>query len=188
MLDGALRLPTLEATRLRLRPVTASDDAALLAIWGDATVCRYGAHPPLADLAAAAAYRGLIETGFATRTLFQWAIELHASGAVVGTCTLSSVCAAHRRAELGFGLRTDAWGRGYATEAVARLLDAAFGDLGFHRIEADVDPRNDASLGLLERIGFRREGLCRQRYFVNDEWQDGILLGLLATDARRARG
>lgn len=182
LLEGAARLPTLDARRLRLRWVTPDDDAALLRIWGDPEVCRYGAHPPLASLAEAAAYRGLIEQGFATRSLFQWAIELVASGEVIGTCTLNSLCAEHRRSELGYALATTARGHGYMSEALARLLDFAFGPMGLHRMEADVDPRNDASIRLLERLGFRREGLFRERYFLNDEWQDGILYGLLASE------
>jgi RimJ/RimL family protein N-acetyltransferase len=50
--------------------------------------------------------------------------------------------------------------------------------MGLYRIEADVDPRNAASLGLLERIGFRREGLLRSRFYVGGERSDSVILGL----------
>jgi RimJ/RimL family protein N-acetyltransferase len=69
-------------------------------------------------------------------------------------------------------------------EAIAALLDLAFGRLGLNRIEADVDPRNERSLAVLERLGFRREGLLRERHIVAGEIQDSVMLGLLARQWR----
>jgi ribosomal-protein-alanine N-acetyltransferase len=61
-------------------------------------------------------------------------------------------------------------------------LAHAFGPLGLRRVEADVDPRNAASCRLLERLGFRREGLLRERWRVNGETCDSALFGLLARE------
>jgi ribosomal-protein-alanine N-acetyltransferase len=68
-----------------------------------------------------------------------------------------------RRAELGYILGREHWGRGFAGEAQRRAIDFAFEDLGLHRLEADTHPDNAASLRSLERLGFRREGLLRER-------------------------
>ena len=59
------------------------------------------------------------------------------------------------------------------------MIGFAFSRLGLRRLEADVDPRNVASLRLLERFGFKREGLLRERYCMNAELQDAVLLALL---------
>ncbi|MFN2369802.1 MAG: GNAT family N-acetyltransferase, partial [Candidatus Krumholzibacteriia bacterium] len=83
------------------------------------------------------------------------------------------------RAELGYGLRADAWGQGYAAEAVGELLRFGFTELALHRVEADVDPRNEASVRLLERLGFTREGLLRERWIVEEEISDAAFYGLL---------
>ena len=56
--------------------------------------------------------------------------------------------------------------------------------IGLNRLEADIDPRNVASAGLLERLGFVREGLLRERWIVGDEVSDSALYGLLASDRR----
>ncbi|HEX2165116.1 MAG TPA: GNAT family protein, partial [Thermoanaerobaculia bacterium] len=64
----------------------------------------------------------------------------------------------------------------------------AFGPLALHRLEADVDPRNERSLKALERLGFRREGLLRERYFVAGEIQDSVMLGLLAREWEARQG
>ena len=123
-----------------------------------------------------------IREGFDAKRLFQWGISDLGSGRVVGTCTIWRVDRTHRRAEIGFALGRRHWGKGFAAEAVGALITFAFEQLNLHRLEADVDPRNDRSLRLLERQGFKREGYLRERYHVDGEIQDAIVLGLLRSD------
>lgn len=118
----------------------------------------------------------------ASRTLFQWGLALRADDVIVGTCTLAWLDWTHRRAEIGYALRSSSWRRGCMGEALPALIDHAFGDLALRRLEADVDPRNEASLRLLDKLGFKREGYLRERYDVNGELQDTVLLGLLARE------
>lgn len=80
-------------------------------------------------------------------------------------------------------------GQGYMTEAFARVLDAAFGEAGLHRIEANVQPGNTRSLALVERMGFAREGYSRRYVKVAGRWRDHVRYAMLAEDwpaARRA--
>jgi RimJ/RimL family protein N-acetyltransferase len=72
-------------------------------------------------------------------------------------------------------------------EALTAVIDYAFGPLGLRRLEADTDPRNGASLRTLERLGFTREGLLRERWQVGDEIPDSALWGLLAREWRERR-
>lgn len=72
-------------------------------------------------------------------------------------------------------------------EAVGALLDFALGALALLRIEADVDPRNRAFCHALERLGFAREGLIRERWIVGGEACDTAWHGLLAREWRRAQ-
>jgi RimJ/RimL family protein N-acetyltransferase len=88
----------------------------------------------------------------------------------------------HKRTEIGYVIGRDHWQQGFATEIVPRVIDFAFDELGLHRIEADIDPRNTGSIRIVERLGFRREGLLRERYHVNGEKQDSALFGLLKPD------
>ena len=184
MLAGARELPTIGTPRLQLRHIGAADVPALFGIFGDAEVCRYWSHPPLKDLEAAAEFQRGIARHFAERTLFQWAIVEREGGAMVGTCTLASLSAEHRRAELGYALARRAWGQGYIAEVLPAIIGFAFDTLALHRIEADVDPRNARSIGALEREGFQREGCLRARYHVAGEVQDAVLFGLLQDEWR----
>jgi RimJ/RimL family protein N-acetyltransferase len=103
----------------------------------------------------------------------------------IGKCTLIHFCEEHRRAEIGYILHRPRWGRGLATEACSALLEHAFSDLGLHRLEADTDPDNAASIALLEKLGFKREGRLRQRWRAGGEWRDSLWFGLLAGDWRQ---
>jgi RimJ/RimL family protein N-acetyltransferase len=181
------RLPTLEARRVLLRWLDDGDVAALYAIFADPEVMRYWSAPPLGDVEDAGRLLDEIRRHFREKTLFQWGVARREDDRVVGTCTLDRPDPVNLRAEIGFALSREHQGRGYMGEALDALLDHAFGPLGLRRIEADVDPRNAASIRLLEKLGFRREGHLRQRWRVGDEVQDSLFYGLLR-DERKTGG
>jgi len=178
--DG--ELPTLRGARVILRWLTAADVEALFEIFSDPEVARFLAIPRHHSREDTERFLDGIHEGFRTSSLYQWGIE-HA-GRVIGTCTLGGIDWENRRAEIGFALGRASWGQGLMPDALAVLIDHAFNDMGLHRIEADVDPRNTVSLRLLDRLGFRREGHLRERYFKDGEIQDSIILGLLRQDER----
>lgn len=180
----AARLPTLAAPRVHLRGMDGRDLDDLYAVYSDPEVTRYWSHGAWPHRDEASIYLEAIESGFQAGNLFQWGIALRASDRVVGTVTLYAIDHAQGRAEVGFALAREHWGHRYAREALTVLLAHAFDALALRRIEADVDPRNLASLRTLEALGFRREGYLRQRWQVAGEPQDSVLMGLLASDWR----
>lgn len=181
-LDGLPAFPRLQGKRICLRPPTADDADALFALFADPQVMRYWSRPPMTARAEAEGLIGEILAGFDQRTLFNWMVASRSDDALIGTCALFRIERRHRRAEIGYSLRSDQWGRGFAVESVSLMLDWAFRTLHLHRIEADIDPRNDSSRRLLERLGFASEGVLRERYFVGDEVSDTQLFGLLESD------
>ncbi len=173
--------------RLRLRPLTEADADALFAVFSDPAVMRYWSTPPWAERQQALDLVSRDQAAHRRGEYLRLGIEPREGGAVLGTCTLFSWQRSNRRAELGYGLARAAWGQGLATEALTALLHQGFGPLGLNRVEADIDPRNTASARVLERLGFQREGLLRERWIVGDEVSDSALYGLLRADwvARR---
>jgi RimJ/RimL family protein N-acetyltransferase len=105
---------------------------------------------------------------------------------VIGTATLFNIDLDNGRAELGYALGQDYWGKGFMNEALQALLEYAFGGLSLRRLEADVDPRNVASIRTLERLGFKKEGFLRERWCVAGEIQDALFYGLLKREWNRA--
>ncbi|HUO86483.1 MAG TPA: GNAT family protein [Thermoanaerobaculia bacterium] len=177
-------LPRLESPRPVLRGVTIDDAPALWDIFSDPEVTRYWSSPAYTDPRQAAELVREIEELFAERTLFQWDIARREDDRVVGTATIFQLEPYNLRAEVGFALGRAAWGQGLMREALTALFDFAFDTLALHRLEADVDPRNERCLRLLEGHGFRREGLLRERHHVAGEIQDSVILGLLAGEWR----
>lgn len=172
-------LPRLRAPRLTLRPLGPDDVPDLFEIFSDPEVARYWSSPPFTEMAEAEALLADVEESFRERTLFQWGIERKMDGKVVGTVTLWQLDLGNRRGEIGFALGRGAWGQGLMSEALGVFFGFCFGVLGLHRLEADVEPANGRSLRVLERLGFRREGFLRERWFTYGEWQDSVILGLL---------
>ena len=189
MIDGDT-LPTYEGERIRVRWLHAGDVPRLFEIFSDPVVTEFWSSPPMASPGDAELLLAEIHRLFHRRELFQWGIARRSDDQVIGTCTLASLDTDNRRAELGFALRSDHWRQGLMTEALAVLIDAAFTELGLHRLEADVDPGNARSIALLERVGFVREGYLRERWLTLGEPRDTVFLGLLArewADRRAAR-
>lgn len=187
-LSTALRegeLPTLRGSKVILRWLTVDDLDALYEVFSDPEVARYLAIPRHRSREDTEQFLAGIHEGYRTSSLYQWGIE-HA-GRIVGTCTLGGLDWENRRAEIGFALARAAWGQGLMPDALTALIDHAFEDLRLHRIEADADPRNSASLRLLEKLGFRREGYLRERYLKDGEIQDSVFFGLLRSDDRPGR-
>ena len=173
-------LPTLDGPRVALRWLTEADAGALFAIFSHPTVMRFWSTPPMADVAQAGKLVADIQEGFRSQRLFQWGVSRREDGRIIGTCTLFAINASQGRAEVGYALGHEYWGQGFMKEALTALVDYSFRKLALRRLEADIDPRNVGSLHAVERIGFRREGLLRERWKVNGELQDSVVLGLLS--------
>jgi RimJ/RimL family protein N-acetyltransferase len=169
--------------RLVLRRFTEDDIEAFAGYRSDPRVARYqGWSAPVPLTAAAELVRELAGGDPQQPGWFQYAIELRATRTLIGDIGVN-LHENRMQAEIGFTLATAYQGQGYATEAVRRVLDHLFGDHGLHRVSAECDARNLASVRLLTRLGFRHEGHRVAHTWLKGEWTDDLLFGLLATDS-----
>ncbi|PHQ53594.1 hypothetical protein BLA24_00025 [Streptomyces cinnamoneus] len=114
------------------------------------------------------------------RDEYYLAIVAPPSDHVIGFCRigLSGV----RAGKLGYAVAASEWGKGYATDAARTMIDFGFRTLGLHRISAAIGPDNLASINLIERLGFTREGVLRDHVHTNGVWRDSILFSTLAKE------
>jgi RimJ/RimL family protein N-acetyltransferase len=178
----------IESERLILRRFRDSDLASFMAYRNDPEVARYQSWESLVEQDARTFIREMesAQPGV-TGEWFQFAIESKETDWLVGDCALQVDGQEPYRAEIGFTLAREHQGKGFASEAVSRLLDYAFEELSLHRIVAIADCRNEPSWTLLERVGLRREGHFLENVWFKGGWSDEYLYAILKDEWLRMR-
>jgi len=98
---------------------------------------------------------------------------LRAGGAIVGYINVNEIVRGNfQSAYLGYGAVAAYAGHGYMSEGLELVLDRAFTDLRLHRLEANIQPGNAASIALVERAGFVREGFAERYLKIGGRWRD----------------
>ena len=162
------RLP-IQTDRLCLRPLVAADAPDLFGVYGDARAMRYWSTPPHAGLATTKALINRITETSNDPPLY---LAIERDGRAIGTVGL------HTEAEIGFILHADHWRQGLAFEAVSAIIPFIFAQTGAPALTADADPRNIASVSLLEKLGFDVVGTAERTFCVEGEWSDSVYLSL----------
>jgi [ribosomal protein S5]-alanine N-acetyltransferase len=104
-------------------------------------------------------------------------------GRILGVANLSQIFRGpFQNAFLGYYAFAGGTGHGWMTEGIGLALDHAFHDLGLHRVEANVQPGNDASVALLRRLGFSREGFSPRYLKIAGRWRDHERWAILAEE------
>ena len=186
----------LQTARLTLRLMTRDDVDDVLDWMSDLDVARYQLYEPrtreqvLEHIDKVAASVDLADDG----DFVEFALELPATeesrARVIGCIYFALKSAADSAGEIGWALTATHHGRGYAQEAASAVLDLAFGDVGLHRVHADLDPRNDASIALCLRLGMRHEAHFVENMMFKGAWADTGIYAILDREwhARRAPG
>ncbi|HSD13492.1 MAG TPA: GNAT family protein [Flavobacterium sp.] len=105
------------------------------------------------------------------------------TGDIIGACGFHTWSFEHHRAEIGYALNSDEhMGKGIMTETLKAVIDYGFKTMNLNRIEALIGPKNEASLRLVEKFNFTREGLLRQHYFKNNVMEDSVIYSLLRVE------
>ncbi|MGE0743402.1 MAG: GNAT family N-acetyltransferase [Hyphomonadaceae bacterium] len=165
--------PTLSAPDIVLRPLLVADAAALFAAHGDEAAHTYWSGPAHKSVAQTADYiRDTIDIPGA----HAWAIT-ESGGEALGRIAL--FVPRDGVGEIGIIMRPDAMGRGLASKALNLVIAHGFGALGLHRIGADIDPDNSASISLFLRAGFQREGLLRGNWKTHLGIRDSVIMSKL---------
>lgn len=178
--------PILATARLRLRQFRAEDADAMHACFGNPEAMRFWNQP---------VYTKRIETERAVRNFIDctpsyyrfWAVADAGTDRCLGLVNYHDGHIRSRRVAIGYIIDPARQRQGFATEAVSAMLDFIFGELGLHRVQAFIDPGNAASRALVEKLGFRCEGLLRDNLRVSDVWRSDLLYALLQTD-RQGQG
>ncbi len=174
-----VRFPILVTDRLVLRAPRRADAARLLAAWSDEETVRYFGTGPLHTRGEALEELQIFRVQASSGDGIRWILTQQGQDEYIGDIGFFDFAPEHARAEIGFLLARELWGRGLMGEALDAALGYGFRVKCLHRVEALVDPRNEPCLRLLQRAGFEREGTLREYEFERGEFIDLVLLSLL---------
>lgn len=169
-------------SRLILAPLAEDDVVPFFEYRSDPSVCRFQSFEPRSVDDARQFIEASSSAGGSVDAWRQLGIRLRGSGALVGDLGFRFSRQQPHRAEIGVTVAPDHQGQRIATEAVAGLLGHLFGSFGMHRVFASVDPRNEASMAMLQRVGMRPEAHFRQSLWFKGEWADDVVFAILRSE------
>jgi ribosomal-protein-alanine N-acetyltransferase len=154
--------PQLETDRLVLQEIGLADARALFEIFSNLEVTITTDIYPLKSLAEAESMVVFMTNQFNYKSGLRWGITLKGEDKVVGTCGYNFFDERGRRGEIGYDLARSRWGKGIVTEAVSAIVRFGFDKIRLNRIEATTNLDNVASMRVLDKLGFKEEGILRQ--------------------------
>ena len=172
-------LPTLETERLILRKMVLNDAEAVFAYASNSEVSRYTLWETHRSIEDSRAFLEFATQKYENGGEPDWGIVYRGNGCLVGACGLVNWEAEHARAEVGFVLSREYWGRGLMSEAVRAILRFGFKRMNLNRIEARCIAENAASARVMEKAGMVYEGTLRQREYIKGAYRDIKLYAIL---------
>lgn len=171
--------PILETERLRLREITMKDADGIFACFSNKDVTRYYGQETLERIEQAEAFVDFFANSFKEKRGIRWGIEIKGTEGIIGTIGFNAWSPKHRRTEIGYEIHPNHWRKGYASEAVLKVIQYGFDELHLTRIGAVVFIDNEASNQLLYKLGFQKEGVLRNYMYQNGLAYDTNVYSLL---------
>jgi ribosomal-protein-alanine N-acetyltransferase len=182
------QFPILKTPRLTLRELSLKDAEAIFKMRANQRVNQFIARPTMEDSESAADLVQRTRDAYANQQAIGWAGVLRDGVTIIGSCGFNRFEAENLRAEIGGEMAPKYWGKGIAQEAVAAILQFGLETIGLHAIEAKVDPGNRGACALLDRFGFVKEAVFRDRIYFQGEFRDMAVYTLIKGNEKKLAG
>lgn len=176
------QFPQLETSRFVLRQAQHADADDLYQLYADQAVVQYMSFIPFTSVDEALDEMKWYERIFAEQSGLRWMIEDRETSKVIGTCGFLAYEQEHHRTELGYDLSSAYWGKGIMKEVASCIIQFGFEQMKLNKIEAKIEPDNQASIRLVEKLGFVQEGLLRQHEYEYGAYVDLAIFALLQSE------
>ena len=177
--------PIINTERLLLRQVDKTDVNEIFFLRSDEIIMKYLDKAPAKNLDDAYKFIQLISDNEKNNIDITWAIALKGNPKLLGTICFWNIQKEHYRAEIGYVLHPEHWGRGLMQEAITAVLKYGFNIMNLHSVEAQVNPNNTSSIKLLEKNGFIREAYFKENYFYDGKFLDTAVYSLLTSEHKK---
>ncbi|WP_079507579.1 GNAT family N-acetyltransferase [Mesobacillus jeotgali] len=173
------QFPLLETERFSLRELKTEDAPHLFGYFSQDIVTKYYNLENFTEEQQAFDLINKFSQGFIEKRQIRWGAELKDTGKVVGTCGFHAIDIKHFKAEIGYELHPDYWGKGMMPEITKAILRFGFGTMGLNRIEALYHPNNEQSWNVLKKSGFEYEGTLRKRWLDKGKFVDAAIASII---------
>jgi len=174
--------PELESERLIFRKIYLSDAKEIFSIRSNDDVMKFMDVPRHLSISDSEKLINVSEESYKKETGINWAIIEKDSNSFIGYIGFIRIFSEHCRAEIGYVLKPEYWGKGYMFETINKIVRFGFKEMNLHSIEANVNPLNERSQKVLERVGFKREAYFRENYLFDGKFLDSVIFSLLEKD------
>jgi ribosomal-protein-alanine N-acetyltransferase len=174
-----MNFPILETKRLKLIELTHQHIDSLYEIFSLEEVTRFYGTNRFTLPVEASRLIDMFHKNLLDKRGIRWGIKVKENQRMIGTVGLNGLQLKNKRAEIGYELHPAYWRKGYSEEAIKAVINFSFNQLDLHRIGAVVYPENEASINLLIKLGFAKEGLLRGYINQNEQFHDTYVLSLL---------
>ncbi len=187
LLELFRKFPEIESERLLFRDILHSDSNDLFEIYRNRKALKFQVISPFRSMAEVKRYVDVVHDGYQNRYFIRWGLVEKQTGKLIGLISLHHLELWNYKAEIGYMLNEAYWNMGYATEAVDKLLEMGLVKWGLHKVEAEIHPGNAASMRVVEKLGFVKDGYKREAAFDREKksYQDRILYSLLADEYKK---
>ncbi|MDF2787095.1 MAG: acetyltransferase [Neobacillus sp.] len=171
--------PTLETKRLKLIEITPIYAESIFKILSLEEVTRYYGTDTFTSIEEAKKLIDMFQKNFYEKRSMRWGIVLKKNNKFIGTLGLNGLQLKNKKAEIGYEIHPSYWRKGYTSEAINEVLRYSYLELELNRIGAVVYLENEASSNLLEKLGFKKEGVLRDYLFQNNSYHTTSMFSLL---------
>jgi len=177
--------PDLESERLFFRKITVDNAKDFFDLRTNDAVLRFMDVVRFNSVEDASKMIISLEESYKKESGINWSIIEKQSNNFIGYFGFWRIITEHCRAEIGYALNPEYWGRGYMCETIKRMTRFGFKEMCLHSIEANVNPLNERSKKTLEKTGFKKEAYFRENYLFNGDFLDSVIYSLLEKDLKQ---
>jgi len=174
--------PNIETKNLILKSFAIQDAEELFKIRSDDRVTKYLDRDNHKTVDESGTMIQAIIQSYKDKAGITWIIREKASFEVLGYAGFWNLVRENVRAEIGYALKPEYWGKSYMSEILLKVIEFGFNEFKLHSIVGNVNPENKRSIKLLEKLGFKKEAHFREDYLYNGKYLDSEIFCLLETD------
>jgi ribosomal-protein-alanine N-acetyltransferase len=168
------QFPELKTERTNLVWLSAKDRAFVHRLFADKQVQEFRGAPQFSKMEEAEELLWRWRKKFAAGDGIRWGIFHREGQSLIGTAGIKHIDYEHKRGEISYELIPGWWNRGIMTEVLMKICSYAMNELQLHSLQANIDPRHDASRRVLEKLDFKNEAHFRENWFHEGWWDSSI--------------